>query len=284
MNSSLHGADGEGGPVVDERKRRLIGWYDRVASAYDQHDLPLAPRVAGLVVHHAMIPESARVLDVGTGTGNVVLGAARCVGARGRVIGVDLSSAMLQEARRRAGGLSVEFLEMDAETLGFGDGTFDVAVSSLLAGPDVVRALREMHRVLRPGGRAVFASYTEQTHQPLADLTWSRMERYGIVRPAVPTRHWTTLSESERFQSWFEKAGFEEIRVVLEPHTFDLTDAEDWWIYMRRSTRWGPTLERLPRADLEGLRGDILADIEKLRADGSPEVDGSALISIGMRR
>jgi SAM-dependent methyltransferase len=173
---------------------------------------------------------------------------------------------------------------MDAETLGFDERTFDLAVSSLLAGPDVVRALREMHRVLRPGGRAVFASYTEQTHQPLADLTWSRMARYGVAWPAAPTGHWTTLLESEWFRSWFEKAGFEEIRVVLEPHTFELTDAEDWWIYMRRSTRWGPILERLPRTDLEELKHDILAAIERLRAQGRLELDGSAVIGIGVRR
>jgi ubiquinone/menaquinone biosynthesis C-methylase UbiE len=278
----LMGADGRRGPLVDERKWRLIGWYDRVAGAYDQHGLPLSARVADLAVRHAMILEGARVLDVGTGTGNVALAAARCVGARGRVVAVDLSFAMLQEARRRAGDLPVKFLEMDAETLAFSDGTFDVAVSSLLADPDVVQALREMHRVLRPGGRAVFASYTKQTHQPLAHMVADGAIRYHSA--AAPTGYWTALSDSERFRLWFEKAGFEEIQVILEPHTFELRDAEDWWVYMRRSTRWGPTLERLPPPDLEELRADILAATERLRAEGGPEVDGSAVIGIGAQR
>ncbi len=262
----------------------LISWYDHVAEAYDEHRLPLSGRVADLVVRHAMIADGDQVLDVGTGTGNVALAAARCVGARGLVVGVDLSPGMIQAARRRSGGPPLEFRQMDAEALEFGDATFDVVLSSLLAGPDVVRALREMRRVLRPRGRVVFGSYTEQTHRPLADLTWSRMERYGILRPAAPTAHWTSLSESERFRFWFERAGFEEIRVVLEPHTFELADAEDWWVYMRRSTRWGPILERRPPTELEELKVAILADIEKLRAEGRLEVDGSAAIGIGVRR
>ena len=204
---------------MDEAKRNRIRWYNRIADAYDQHRLPLSPRVADLVAHHAKPAEGARVLDVGTGTGNVALAAARLVGPRGLVVGIDLSRAMLQVARRRTGSLPIEFQEMDAEALGFGDATFDVAVSSLLAGVHIVRVLSEMHRVLRPGGRAVFASYTDETHEPLQELSWSRMGRHGMARPAPPSGAWTSLSESERFRSWLQRAGFKEMRVVVAPHT-----------------------------------------------------------------
>ncbi len=269
---------------MDEAKRRQIDWYDRVAGTYDHHRLPLSPRVAELVVGHAMIAGGAHVLDVGTGTGNVALAAARRVGERGHVVAVDLSSAMLNEARHRAGGLPIEFRKMDAEALEFGDATFDVVVSSLLAGAQIVRVLREMRRVLRPGGRAVFGTYTEQTHEPLGKLTWSRMERHGMARPAPPSGPGAALSEPERFRSWFERAGFEDVRAVLEPHTFALEDAKDWWIYMRRSTRWGPALERLAPEELERLRTEIITDVERLRGEEGIQVDGSAIIAIGARR
>ncbi len=267
---------------MDERKRRMIQWYDRIAGTYDDHRMPLSPRLAEALVRHAAISEGMSVLDVGTGTGNVALAAARWVGPRGRVVGIDLSSAMLTEARRRAGDLPVEFLEMDAEALQFGDATFDAALGGLL--PDIVPAMKEMHRVLRLGRRAAFSTYTRETLQPLAGLTWSRLERYRILPPPAPTGPWTVLKESEQFLLLLEKAGFREARVVPEPHIYTLQSAEEWWTYMRRSTRWGASLDQLSFEVLEDLKAEILRDVESLRTKDGIQVDTSALIGIGVRR
>ena len=92
------------------------------------------------------------MLEVGVGTG---LNLPLCAhGAR--VTGVDLSPAMLAEARRRAGdlGLDVDLREGDAEALPFPDARFDTVVCtlSLCAVPDDRAAIDEMRRVLRPGG------------------------------------------------------------------------------------------------------------------------------------
>lgn len=267
---------------MDERKRRMIHWYDRIASAFDCHPLPLSTRLAEALVRQAALSEGDWVLDVGTGTGNVALAAARCVGARGRVVGVDLSRAMLREARRRAGDLPVEFQEMDAEALQFGDATFHAALGGLL--PEVVPVISEMHRVLRPGGRAAFSSYTPETFQPLADVTWSRLERHRIRRPPAPPEPWTASRASEQSLLLLEKAGFQEARVVPEPYTHTLQSAEDWWTYMRRSTRWGPLLDQLSAEALEDLKAEILQDVERLRTEEGIKVDMSALIGIGVRR
>ena len=129
-----------------------------------------------------MIAEGAHILDLGTGTGNVAVAAAKHVGSRGHVIGVDLSEGLLHEAGRRAGDLPVEFRQMDAEALGFADAAFDVVVSSLLAGVHMVRVLRLVRRVLRPGGRAVFASYTENARA----IGRTYMVSNGPARDALP--------------------------------------------------------------------------------------------------
>ncbi len=267
---------------MDERKRRMTQWYDRIASAYDCHPMPLSTRLAEALVRQAAISEGERVLDVGTGTGNVALAAARCVGARGRVVGVDLSRAMLREARRRAGDLPVEFQEMDAEALQFGDATFDAALSGLL--PEVEPVMSEMHRVLRPGGRAAFSTYTRETLQPLADVTWSRLERHRIRRPPAPQEPWTASRESEQLLLLLEKAGFQEVQVVPEPHIHTLQRAEDWWTYMQRSLRWGALLDQFSAEALEDLRAEVLEDVERLRSQEGIQVDTSALIGIGVRR
>ena len=99
-----------------------------------------------------------RVVDVGSGGGIDSLIAARMVGPSGRVIGVDMTTAMLDKARTSAtaaGMTNVEFREGFGESLPVEDGWADVVISNgvLNLMPDKDAALREMARVLRPGGR-----------------------------------------------------------------------------------------------------------------------------------
>jgi ubiquinone/menaquinone biosynthesis C-methylase UbiE len=101
------------------------------------------------------------VLDLGCGAGEDVRALAALVGPRGRVVGVDWSSIMIAEAIRRHGtsGLPVEFLEGDAQALSLPDASFDRCRSErmLMHLDDPERALAELARFLRPGGRmAVF--------------------------------------------------------------------------------------------------------------------------------
>lgn len=100
-----------------------------------------------------------RVLDVGCGTGGAVRALAAAVGNLGRVVGLDVSRTMVEEARARAADCPapVEFVLGDAHAMPFPDGTFDAAYSlrvfEIIGDPR--RVLSEMARVLRPGGRLV---------------------------------------------------------------------------------------------------------------------------------
>ncbi len=99
-----------------------------------------------------------RVVDVGSGAGIDSLISARMVGSEGWVIGVDMTPAMLEKARRSAyegGFTTVEFRQGLAESLPVLDGWADVVISNgvLNLTPDKDAALREMARVLKPGGR-----------------------------------------------------------------------------------------------------------------------------------
>jgi SAM-dependent methyltransferase len=98
------------------------------------------------------------VLDLGCGAGFDAFIAAQLVGPAGRVVGIDLSPEMLAVARAgqaEAGFPEVEFREASVEALPFPDTSFDVALSNgvLNLVPDKPAALREIFRVLRPGGR-----------------------------------------------------------------------------------------------------------------------------------
>jgi SAM-dependent methyltransferase len=134
--------------------------YDAVATTFDQLSERFSAPIAERLLDIAKLAPAERVLDLGTGAGLLALRAAAQAPA-GKVIGIDHSSGMLRQAEEKAGrlGLSdrVAFRRMDAESLEFDAGSFDVAVSLfvLLHLPNPRVAVNELHRVLRPGGRAI---------------------------------------------------------------------------------------------------------------------------------
>ena len=113
----------------------------------------------------------ARILDVGCGSGFPALAAAASVRPGGSVVATDISPEMLAVASSRANadGLdNIEFVEMDAEQLKFDDAEFDAVTNAygLMFCPDVPRAFREAHRVLRPGGRFALVTWDDPSQSP----------------------------------------------------------------------------------------------------------------------
>lgn len=126
----------------------------------------LAPAQHALLTLAALGPGDS-VLDVARGTGHLTRAAAHAVGESGRVAGVDLSGHMVAAALHRTPPELVprlSFLRMDGESLAWPDAHFDLVLCApgLMVVPDPVQALREVRRVLRPGGRAVLAVWGQR--------------------------------------------------------------------------------------------------------------------------
>jgi ubiquinone/menaquinone biosynthesis C-methylase UbiE len=165
-----------------QRRVQRYGW-DLAAVGYDS--LWQAQLVAAHTALLALASPAAgeRVLDIACGTGLVSFAAARAVGPSGHVLGVDLSERMIDAAEHRPThpGLSnCSFSRMDAERLALPDASFDVVLCSLglMYVPDPEQALREMRRVLRPGGRLALAVWGER-----ANCGWSAV--FPIVSAEV---------------------------------------------------------------------------------------------------
>ena len=154
---------------MDARLQRRIqryGW-DLAADHYEAlWQAQLGPAQDGLLAAAALRP-GERVLDLACGTGLVSLAAAAAVGAGGVVLGTDISDQMVDRARQQAAtraAANARFERMGAEDLVLPDGGFDAALCALglMYLPEPEAALREMRRVLRPGGRIALAVWGER--------------------------------------------------------------------------------------------------------------------------
>ena len=152
----------------DEKARRVRGVFDSVAKRYDLMNdlmsLGLHRLWKAYAVAVAALREGDRVLDVAGGTGDLARAFARQVGSDGVVVHTDINEAMLREGRDRLldEGLVLPTSICDAEALPFRTGSFDLI--SLAFGlrnmTHKERALAEMQRVLRPGGRLLVLEFS----------------------------------------------------------------------------------------------------------------------------
>jgi ubiquinone/menaquinone biosynthesis C-methylase UbiE len=157
-----------------QKRVQRYGW-DKAAAHYERSwQAQLQPAQTALLAMADLRP-GERVLDVACGTGLVTFRAAKAVAPTGEVLGTDISEDMIATARAlaQANGIgNCSFQRMDAEDLACESGAFDAVLCALglMYAPDAERAVSEMHRVLKPGGRAVSSVWGERRNCGWADI------------------------------------------------------------------------------------------------------------------
>ena len=152
--------------------------FDRQASHYDTQWNTWSQESLAWMLAHAGVKPTDAVLDVATGSGFTALAFAR---EAAEVVGSDVSSGMLDEARKRAaeqGLTNAEFVEAPAENLPFPDGRFDIVTCRIAAHHflDIRRFVAETARVLKPGGRFILADTSVPDGDPEASAWQNEIE------------------------------------------------------------------------------------------------------------
>ncbi|MCU0971775.1 MAG: class I SAM-dependent methyltransferase, partial [Gammaproteobacteria bacterium] len=160
-----------------EKAERVRGVFDSVASRYDLMNDLMSFGVHRLWKRFAIglsgVRSGQRVLDLASGTGDLAARLAGLVGPRGQVVATDINASMLARGRDRLldeGRVgNVAYAQVDAEALPFAAGSFDCVTIAfgLRNVTHKERALAEMQRVLRPGGRALVLEFSHPTTAPL---------------------------------------------------------------------------------------------------------------------
>jgi ubiquinone/menaquinone biosynthesis C-methylase UbiE len=177
-----------------QRDQAVLDRWSSVAPFWEKHRETIRQMFAPVtqaLIEDALIGTGLTVLDVATGPGEPALDIAAVVGPEGKVVGIDPVSEMIAAARRSAdqGGFqNTQFDVAFADDLPFPDDSFDAVVSrfGVMFVPSPVDAVREMLRVLKPGGKLALAVWTQPESNPFF-YTMSRViDRYVDSPPVVP--------------------------------------------------------------------------------------------------
>lgn len=259
---------------LSELEATRAGW-DAVAPGYDEHVTPrwaLSEEALDL----AGLEPDMRFLDVACGSGALALPAAR----RGaRVTAVDLSPVMIERlgARARGEGLSnVNARVMDGHALDFEDGSFDVAGSQfgIMVFPELPRALREMVRVTRPGGRVFMVVYGPP--EQLEFLTFFLPTMKKIVPdfeglPSNPPPLPFQVSDPGVLRERMETAGLRNVRVAPTVERLEFASGDELWDWVTSTNPIATGMvEDLTKEQRRAVRQELDALLEERSGGEGP--------------
>ena len=209
-------------------------WQQVGGNAAEVYERQLVPAMfapwASRLIDLAVVRPGAHVLDVACGTGVVTRLAAERAGSAGRVVGLDINHAMLDVARRLPPvGATIDWLEASALEMPLPDAAFDVVLCQhgLQQFPDRPAALREMRRVLAPGGRLALCVWSRIEGNPGMAALVEALQRHVGPEAAANRRAPFALGDPAQLRALLEEAGYRDIdvRTLVEPSRFPSPEA-----------------------------------------------------------
>lgn len=229
------------------------------AGNYQKYFVPVIGKpVANDLINAANIKEGEKVIDIACGTGVATFLAKEKTGKDGEVTGVDINKGMLDVARSiTTDNNSIDWYESSADDLPINDNVFDVAICnlSLQLFPDKPAALKEIHRVLAPGGRLACIVPGPTPIFEKADSTFAHYlgeVAAGFIRAVF------SLSDHNEIKKMIKNAGFKDVNVKSEKKYLQLPPPTDFlWQYMA-STPLSSLIEKIDNESYESMENEIL--------------------------
>jgi len=209
--------------------------FNDAATAYDSVGPSIFAQFGERMLEHMHLAPGMRVLDIATGKGAALIPEAHRVGPEGRVVGIDLSDAILHEAEhvvQREGLTNVELHKMDAEHLEFRDQSFDAVTCAfgLFFFPDIDAALHEMYRVCKPGG-CLAITYFNKTPPPFSPGFQILVQQLLAYGAGVQTPQPIAYAPPE-VETLLNRSGFRSIEIYNEINDIIYKSEEEWWSFL----------------------------------------------------
>lgn len=248
--------------------------FDRAAHSYELTGVEFFATFGDRLVELAAPRDGDRVLDLGCGTGAVLIPAARAVGPRGRVLGIDLAEGMVRRARAavEAHGLTcVEVRVADAADPPVAADSFDQVLAGLVLFflPDPAAALGAYRHALVPGGRLGFTTFGEQDPRfapvfAAATVHVPQVADGSDTSTAARRAQQGPFASAASIDELLGEAGFDDVRHLEDHHEVRFEDPEQWirwsWSHGMREL-W----ESVPSDSLDEAQRDATEVLDGLR-------------------
>jgi ubiquinone/menaquinone biosynthesis C-methylase UbiE len=236
----------------------------------------------------AGISTGNRVLDVAAGAGEQSITAAKKVGSTGYVLATDISSNILDYAKQmaqHAGINNIETKVMDGENLTLEDETFDAVISrvGLIYFPDQQKALKEMLRVLKPGGRLAAIVYSTPEKNKFFSVPVSIIRNRAKLPPPLPGQPGPfSLGAEGIIEKIFSQAGFKNIKSELVDSPLLLQSAKECVQFEKESFgALHQMMSSLPDAEKESVWGEIERELQKFELENGFTGPCEMVVAVG---
>ncbi len=222
----------------------------------------------------AGIASGHRVLDIAAGAGEQSITIAKKVGAKGLVLATDISSNILEYAKQMAQQAGINNLEtkvLDGENLTLKDETFDAVVSrvGLIYFPDQQKALKEMLRVLKPGGKVAAIVYSTPEKNKFFSLPVSIIRNRAKLPPPLPGQPGPfSLGAEGIIEKAFSQAGFKNVKAELVDSPLMLPSAKECVRFEKESFgALHQMMSSLSDSEKESVWGEIERELQNFEGD-----------------